>query len=449
MENWKCLPASLDQRLRKFAADIRPPMFDDEFGRAIGVVTDHYGKDICRLARDHLDRKLAVTEVSASRINPADLDKARPVAERYLTSRLGRRLGPDQRQSLLERATAKIGTDRSVGTDGQPGSAQAPIEPVSTVNPKTCVSNGTKRKVLASTPSPVQVRNRFSVLSDCGDDPIQSTSGAMDEAEPDFPVGLVTPGSQPQVTKKKVIRKARNDDPSPSTSGAMDEGEPDCPVFLVTPGSQSQVSMKPVVRITRIPLACTTPKGVQLHEEPKEALQLEPKPTTKTLVIGDSNLRNADATKLPGDWEIHSYPGAKFKHVKQVLKGLKDNMVKTGKPDKLDRIIIQVGINHRGEQVENISSDVSQIEQIVADLCQSAHFVGISTAESLDDATHRSVSRINQYLSQSDKLGYIPPLNRAEVYLRPNDTYGIHFDESTLGKVVNSIVSHVTKNSLN
>ena len=63
-------------------------------------------------------------------------------------------------------------------------------------------------------------------------------------------------------------------------------------------------------------------------------------PEARVLVIGDSNMHFAAQPSVPSDWEIHALVGAKFWHVRDVLK-------KVVISDKLKVIIITAGISHR------------------------------------------------------------------------------------------------------
>ena len=402
--NWIQLPAALRKRLDKFADDVKPPMVDDEFNLQIKRATENYGNEICRITREHLDRKRKVTEVEASRLNPADLDKAKPIAEKYLQSRLGSRLGPDQRKTLLERAMDKIGSAVPAFTATNPAQPQAQQlngnlnqQPVSRSS-----SNTLKRKALASSPSPLPIhcRNKFDVLRRDDDGP------HADEATPIHENPAETP-----------IKKAQQATANRSMSILDDSQE-----LLV--------------------------ERVVVHDGQKEDWEVEVGPQSRVLVIGDSNLRNADPRSIPSDWEVHASPGAKYRHVTNILQRWGESLSRADPEDMLDHLIIQVGINHREESIDVIREEVIKMERTARGLARTVSIMGISTAQILDEAIRRNVEKINQLLARGS-LEYIPPLPIADVHIRPGDSYKIHFDPGTIDRVLKSAVSNVRGLPLN
>jgi hypothetical protein len=168
----------------------------------------------------------------------------------------------------------------------------------------------------------------------------------------------------------------------------------------------------------------------------KPAWILQPSEGTKVLVIGDSNLRHADAAKTPDDWEIHAFPGGKFKHVATLL----DKMLC---PATLEHVIVQVGINHRSEALDVTTQDIGRMERCFSrfdGLVWTA--TGVSVAASLDVAAKQTVRRINQSLKRGAPH-FIEPLGEDEVGISPTDDSGIHHDVGTVDAIISSMIQHV------
>ena len=158
--NWNQLPKSLAHRLAKFAADINPPMVDDAFRTAILRATKVYTDCICETVRQHIGQKRRDTvSVAATRDN-TDVDRAKDIAERQISRRLGHRLEDHKRQQLLDQAASMIGSGRrqpQIDSDGFQTVINNKKKPAT--SPGDVQTPSKKRKVLASTP-PVCIGNR-------------------------------------------------------------------------------------------------------------------------------------------------------------------------------------------------------------------------------------------------------------------------------------------------
>jgi hypothetical protein len=384
-ENWQKLPESLDKRLKKFADDINPPMPDNGLRSAISAAAETFGRQICKIVGDHLDAKLTVNEYEGSRLDKRDVDKAKLVAEKYLTTRLGRRMDADRKRSMLERAVKKIGTDHQ-----QPATTNDDdfILPARQVRTQRTEAAATSVKRPLPSPSPVientcSDSNRFSVLDNLIDD---------DSSPP-----------EPSPTIRREAKKPR-----------------------IAFTSEENTQLDGVKK---------TPTGVFVHEGPKHAWTLEPSERTKVLVIGDSNLRNANGAEVPEDWEIHCFPGGRFKHVAAVTRDMPI-------PPVLERVIVQVGINHRDEHKDVTSQEIGLMERALGRIADKVSVVGISVSNSLDSAAKLTVRRINQSLAYAFPI-FIKPLKEDEVVISITDDHGIHHDGATVTRIMSSIVQHV------
>lgn len=224
-------------------------------------------------------------------------------------------------------------------------------------------------------------------------------------------------------------------------------------ITRVTP-SQNPGPSSPRSRRTPVasqPLFVSSPEAerrVFVHDGPKEAWNLNVKPFTSAIVIGDSNLRNVDQSSIPEDWEVHAMPGAKYRHVIQLLSKYQERLTNAHPDEMLDHIIIQVGINHRDENVDNVREQVIEMERIAIGLAKIVSVVGISVASSINEATRRNVDKLNQLLARGS-LEYIPPMPSTEVIIRNADRDGIHFNGDTVKRFINSVINKVRDFSLN
>jgi hypothetical protein len=91
---------------------------------------------------------------------------------------------------------------------------------------------------------------------------------------------------------------------------------------------------------------------------------------------------------------------------------------------------------------------IIRLETVAAGLARSVSIVGISVAKELDEPVRKNVDNLNKFLSQGS-FNYISPLPLVDVGLRPNDSCKVHFNERTLRKVIDSMINHVNRQSLN
>ena len=165
------------------------------------------------------------------------------------------------------------------------------------------------------------------------------------------------------------------------------------------------------------------------------------KPTTKVLIIGDSNLRLI--RDFPSDWEVHVYPGAYFRHAPEILKSVPAR-------NNLEHLVIQIGINNRGWQWTNNQVDLNKTFAQTKRLGVKTHYLGIAIPGNLSENHQDQLQRINDHART--KVGnrfYIKPLPTEQVRVISNkNPHGhndhdlIHYDQGTLDKITSNIINH-------
>jgi hypothetical protein len=175
------------------------------------------------------------------------------------------------------------------------------------------------------------------------------------------------------------------------------------------------------------------PEVAAIHHDrnAKKDWCVDTKPTTKVLVIGDSNLRTAKTRGT--DYEVHSFPGAHLSHVYDIL-------YESELSESITDVVIAVGINHRDANFKDTRTLLNRIARRTVGMDQRVHFLGVSTAEK----PNGNIQDLNA--TARDKFGtrYIAPLPLCDVSIDPGDvTYGIHHDSGTVQKILHSIRTHL------
>jgi hypothetical protein len=387
-DNWKSLPKALDQRLRRLAADIKPPMADDDLRSEIVAATIQFGEQLGQIVRTHLAKKRGETETTAATLNSADLDRAKEVATKYVGNRLGRRMPEARRLELVDAAAKKIGGRRRpylvTGPDGFQTLVRDPPASPKTFSSVVTAGPSRKRPLLPSpksTDSPLKRGNRFSVLAEVH---------AVAEAEAAVLIDL-EPDDDPTPA---VV-------PSPPSSPPHERGRR----HLVADGSR------------------------------KDDWKLQLLPSTKTIVIGDSNLRLVDEKDVPDDWQVYCFPGAKFHNVARLV----NTTALKGK-----NVVVQVGINHRDQQQEQFQDNAELVHERIVGMGAHPVFVGVSIPNSITGAQQLHLGELNYVMAALyGKKNYVPSLPPAETQVSMNDSFGIHYTAPTVARIFDKIRSHL------
>jgi hypothetical protein len=393
--NWERLPKSIQERLTRLIADIKPPMSDTTFSMQLALLTQQYGEEIRRLVSDHLNQKRTEVEMSAGALDDTDLNQAKDVAAKYLTARLGKRLPIQRRTELLDSAALKVGVHRRP----PPTSMTPPLAPPpawTTVNrrtpprattPQVTVVSVRKRRHESSNSTPLN--NRFDALSD---------EVIADDVESDESLSQVGPSAQPPKQQRK----------------------------------RAAISIDAITDVI-------TEHGVHVYAGAKPDWSITAESTeTSVIVVGDSNLKKTRI--IPNYWQINALPGANLCNIANGISKL------TGKPKQFT-IILQAGMNHRSSHDIH---DEQNIKEMLFDARRNPsideiYFNGVSIPMTMNSAHADRLARLNRFMEA--ELGheyYIAPLDQADVTMVADDPWGIHYDQATVDRISAAMTQHVT-----
>lgn len=393
--NWSKLPEKLDKRLQSFVTDIKPPMGDDALRNKLKKITEEYSNKLCDSVRHHLEEQSALNEVAASTLNKQDAERAIHVADRYISNRLRNKITQDRKEQLLKTAVGKIGTLPGQQATGPSTSSSSTQQQEShTRQGRVSQVGGSTRKQVKVQNPPQQVKciNKFEVLSNIIPD--HDDCITVDEEDDDV-----------------------------ETDGC------DSPIVSHTPKRPRRTSNADVA----------SPGKLHIHNGPKTYWKLQVSGKTRTLVLGDSNLRQVTRTDLPGDWEVHAFPGATFDHVTRMIQGDCGNV-------NLDNLVIQVGINHRDNHPQVTKQKLFQLENVICGLgiARKITFCGVTTPASLDADMKQRIKDLNTNVIALTRCGYLPPLpDERASSTRPQDPFDIHYNKETVEDLLASIHDHL------
>lgn len=402
--NWEQLPKSIELRLSKLASDIKPPVPDSYLNSALQAATTAYGKTIAGIVRQHLERKRCELEAAAGKLNPVDVERAKAIAGKYLSTRLGKRLDEKRRTTMLDDAVAKIGSGHRPATsaqdeDGSSTRAESEFQPAPARRrrpvQRTTVETPVERKRKAESTPPTSVQNRFEVFA--------------------------------EMERIEVLSDGDDDDIEPEDEIERQPARPAVP--------------KPTPKKARTsPDSYRTKAGVHVYRGDKNQWTATPEMATRTMVIADSNMH--DAPEVPDEWEIHSMPGAKLEHATGLVRRMKENLTEN---HRLCHVIIQVGINHRSQLSTVVCRyEMANIIEELDDVGIRSSFCGISIPSKRPTAEVDRVREINEMARKHWPIGrFIEPLTDKQIGIKGSDVmFGIHHTPETIGAVVDKMVEH-------
>jgi hypothetical protein len=337
----------------------------------------------------HLKKKHVETETQAGGLDPTDIGRAKEVADKYVSTRLGKRLDDARRNELINRAVGMIGVFRR-----PPPRLPTPKSPVrpTTSNPWKVVGSPTRS----------------------GQPQLTALSDSTRKRGPPVISPATSIGNRFEVLDVELI-----DDNDENKTG---------PPRTPTTATPLTKRLRPSTDRMR------TPVGVFIHTGSKDTWSIQPAAETTTVIIGDSNVRRI--TNIPSNWEVHCLSGAKLCHVAGAISRLESE-------DQVD-VIIQAGINHREKHDEVTLSDIDDVaeELFRHQKIRSAYVVGVSIPRSLPQDHIDNLRLLNRALKtrcDQDCLFYLDGVDEEAVYINPTDKWGIHYTAATADKLMSKI----------
>lgn len=492
MENWRALPTNLRKQVANFYSNIIPPLPDKDLNENLINAQLHTINNLKAIVQSHLNKKRDEIRLNTAKLNLTDLPWALEIA----TKRIKRNF-KHVPHNLLDK---ELEIFKSALNDYQSRQSPAPIclnNKTSTVSTNTqephsitsLTPNPKKRAGSPLTlgdfisPNPFEILNR---VSDCDADQESEAEGSdpthpkvMDQAPPR---NLSNSAMKLKKSKKSKLSSPPKFILSSQLRDTLSDPQPNPPTdSLTASGSVKQCLNNNIVAPLNDSVIITsdsddntnktthrklftfkdiivgTPTTSQesallnsqtmgnpsaiVHDNRKDSWVCKPSNSTKFLIIGDSNMKNA---RPPPDFEIHAFKGATLYHGRAILFDL---LRSANNFPNLQAIILAFGINNRDT---NLDTSLYHLNQILftstGDYCAGVQkiqifFSGIAFADSLNATQKANLEQINNEARKSFKGNFIPQLEPSLVKIAPKDPYGIHYDKITLDRILNRMYS--------
>lgn len=322
-----------------------------------------------------------------------------------------------------------------------------------------------KRKLGVSSPPPVSISNRYSVLSKDADVEPETNADDADDAilvaddNEETVTSYLTKiksSVQPQEVPAPAVQEAapavtQTTQAAKETAPAAAEASVEQITVLADVHRPATQPSRPrafsLERGQRIPRPSTgtmrTQEGVFVCTATnKEDWRIVPSPTTKILVIGGSNLRRF--ASIPKGWEIHSLPGAKLQHVNNTLEDL---LLQAS--ENLSAVYVYAGINHRDQHPDAYTRHIEWLLSLRTQTSVRIAFVGVPTPATLTREQRRNVETLNTRMAEALGDDFIQRIPDEQVEILQNDPYRIHHTAYTSNRIMSTIRKHAHLYNLN
>lgn len=496
LRNWARVPKPVVRRINDLFDFITPPMRNEgEFRTRLNSLKQTLLTDLRGLISDHLNVQLTKNEEYLRKYNSEnlDLDRLRGDTLRDLRLKYDRKVPRDILGDWLESGISLLGKDRGSGRETQPDLSIIP-EQMDILNSSTTImkQNNTVNK---NKPGPLSKRRKVaSPDTEPVSIPCSDVEGSDTEISPTIPMidsagttlgrkrnaatsvsdlapeSTLNPNRDPRLNRAttssqqvldgspgrfrsqhKIPRTpprnppgvAGQSTPNPNILGNIPQNPVgnDCKTNTNSLGDIPQNSggndSKTSVQITPLGTRMgnnkvSSPRFRIYTDTPKDQWRMTIRNKAVNVVLADSNFRPASNIEIPGNFDIHVFPGCDLYHTLNILK-------QTVIPTHVKTITLAIGINNRNNTMNDLSGVCYEILDFIKNRLThiTVYFLGVST-----NRDYQGVIAINDWAQRTFKDQFIPPLLWEEVHTNPSrDGQDIHYTQETFDLIMHKIVN--------
>jgi hypothetical protein len=384
MENWTNCPFSISSNVDRLVDNIKPPQETEALRRRLQSAASDFKSALAATVHQHLIDVQTSTRDRFQQLQKLDLQKTRPIVERQLNRRLGRRL----HQSSTRRAL-----DELIDYPQQ----EAINEAWQQVQTKRKRPTGTER-----TTPPISTNNRFELLVD---EPTAINNNNINMEE-----DVRTPQNQPQRKTKPTPKRLRPDEDTTSD----DDLVPD------TDDEETKTINTGAVFVH--------------HPLERRSWKIKTRDGFNGLAVTDSNGSSWNVANLPSGFCVEAFRGGHIHDAAELLEAATTNL------EKVQDIVVAMGLNDRTtEEPENVVLDLQRIRDWGSRHHKRLAFVEVTQMPSLTATVRKTIDHINAAAQDIFETDFIR-IEQAAVRANPQDTTGIHYTSLTAKHIVSRIV---------
>lgn len=480
--NWVELPLKVGRALGDFVDMVQPPLPDDDWTEGMNELKRDIEGSVMRRTKKHIEaqRERLIKALNCS--NPEDKAVAGRLAQERLNERYGHKIQFRRMRDYLQEVLSYIGIART-------NTVNNPIDRIGCLtNPVPPVTPECPAAVPTPQPPPVSHKKRIFIASPDADDysnedgfitPRRTKKAKAPSSNPNQVLPIEALGVRPSfsvleiegendmdddpvvmISRTPTKRSQDSNSPPPGTPKGTRRNE-DIRTFMVT-NAPPKVADKVATIEEPIPPqpssskgTTSVPKDLEIYGdtassgptdfaikspeinatyhtgENKKKWRARTRPSTTVLVIGDSNMRLGKTRD--SKYEVHAFSGANLSHAYDILY---HSELETPITD----IVVAIGINNRDCDF-NLGTlpYLDKIARRAAIMDQRVHFLGVSTPKE----PTLSIRELNKKAKEMFGTQYITPLPFDQVSVLQSDTTGIHHDDGTVRRILDSIRVHL------
>jgi len=434
-KNWDKLPQPIERNIDRLFKFLTPPVPTEELKDQLDSLKGALKHDIRTIVKTHINIQIEINRKQLKNTFIQDNDKqaARGLAERVVLRKYGNKATRTDLNQWLMEDLSIIGQnwfDQQVTQQIAMSTTETTSITATTSTLTSTEGVSRKRKIESPIPA-VPVSNRFDVLND----EAVETEGTA-EIQTLVKTRKITRAVSPTtINNNEIIENDKDDmDETWSMNSRLSiESQPDPQMRRSQTSDSMSRSCVDLVSLQRK----NSKENIIMHDGNKKLCwQLNIKKMPHTVIMADSNFR--PARNIPGDWEVHVFPGANIAHATKMLDATKF-------PDSVKNVVVAVGINNKSGKFD--MSTKPELDKLWTATKKwgpriKMHFLGISTSNQ-SPTTTENIKKINEFAKQHWERNFIPSLPENQVTISPSDPFRIHHDIETVDRVINSIKIHL------
>jgi DNA-binding FrmR family transcriptional regulator len=414
-QNWRSLPRKVEGMIKESFVNIKPPCPDEELTQQLNAVQAETNQKVLEIVQKHLKKSIENNKESLARLNPADKDRALRIAYQRLAKNLGNRMRHEERNQLLAEADELL-----------------------TYRQRNEESTATRE--ISQEAAHQDRKEEGRTDRDEKDKEKSTTNGDVEngvEEEEQMEQGLTRKRGRPENTPTpEKNRPARNEEGAKDSATNLKGTTHGASLENLINSITETPTKKRLIRSSKVrlddQLQNTNKNRISIHRsEGKAEWGIAPSEETGTVIIGDSNLKLA--RNIPEGTEVHCFPGLHFSHAAAILNKLHTDSNPL-------RVVIAAGINHRDHSITELDTELKRLKGAVGESEHEILVMGVPSSHSHGEDLQRKINLINGRLRTTYQNRYIEPIGRDEVTVAEFDLYGIHHNQPTTDKVIESIL---------
>ncbi|HNI11122.1 MAG TPA: hypothetical protein PLL93_08265, partial [bacterium] len=426
--NWQSCPRSISNYIDDLVSDIGLPLLSLPLRQSLQSSANHFKSNLVDIAIGHLESSLDELLARIRRLDQTDLLLARPLVERQLQQRLGRRLHVAATRRALDRIFVSAHSPAAESDEDRAAPIQQTSSSHSTIVPMDVLPPSNPPR---SSPPTARLPTFADVVR-------LPSSSSVSPPSPRSPIEIRRiPSSATSHTVCQEVRRSS----LPTTLHRSTS--PPIPVPVDRPTSPSPLRRSDQPSTSSSTNNSTTQEfnslrgAIKIHyPQHRRRWRLTSALGINTLVIADSNGCSWDNDDLPPDVHVDAFKGAFLHDVAEMLETAPQQIF------AVDRIVIATGFNDRSTtHPDDVILEMQRISDFANHRRCRLGFVEIPILPTLSSRVQETLQHINSAAQDIFGADFIE-IDQSRIQVNNLDPTGLHYDVDTAKYVLSMVTEH-------